>query len=170
LAIPIAWAMTFLDTVDGKLARVTLTSSAWGNIYDHGIDLIHPPFWWWAWYVGVLPTTTHHIAPWLAPALWVILAGYLVGRMFEGLFVLMFKFETHVWQPIDFFFRTITARRNPNLAILTVATLLDRPDIGFVAVAAWTVVCLVFHLVRLIQAALQRARGGVIVSWLKAPT
>jgi phosphatidylglycerophosphate synthase len=48
-----AWIMTFLDTVDGKLARVTLTSSKWGNVFDHGIDLVHPPFWWWAWYVGV---------------------------------------------------------------------------------------------------------------------
>ena len=41
-----AWIMTFLDTVDGKLARVTLTSSKIGNVFDHGIDLIHPPFWW----------------------------------------------------------------------------------------------------------------------------
>ncbi|MCA9500980.1 MAG: CDP-alcohol phosphatidyltransferase family protein, partial [Nitrospira sp.] len=39
----LSWMMTFLDTVDGKLARVTVTSSKWGNIFDHGIDLIHPP-------------------------------------------------------------------------------------------------------------------------------
>ena len=45
--------MTFLDTVDGKLARVTLRSSPFGNVYDHSIDLIHPPFWWWAWIVGL---------------------------------------------------------------------------------------------------------------------
>ena len=47
------WLMTFLDTVDGKLARTTMTYSWWGNIYDHGIDLIHPPFWYWAWFVGL---------------------------------------------------------------------------------------------------------------------
>jgi len=166
-AIPIAWAMTFLDTVDGKLARVTLTSSAWGNIYDHGIDLIHPPFWWWAWYVGIQPIATPALAPALEPALWIILAGYLIGRLFEGLFVVAFKFESHIWQPIDYFFRTITARRNPNLAILTVATLAGRPDVGLVAVAAWTIVSLVFHAVRLVQATIVRARGGRIVSWLK---
>ena len=28
-----AWAMTFLDTVDGKLARTTLTSSKWGDYF-----------------------------------------------------------------------------------------------------------------------------------------
>ena len=41
-----------LDTVDGKLARCTGASSKWGNVFDHGIDLIHPPFWWWAWGMG----------------------------------------------------------------------------------------------------------------------
>jgi len=29
-----AWLMTFLDTVDGKLARVTITSSRFGNVLD----------------------------------------------------------------------------------------------------------------------------------------
>ena len=42
-----------LDTVDGKLARCTGASSKWGNVFDHGIDLIHPPFWWWAWEHGL---------------------------------------------------------------------------------------------------------------------
>ena len=51
-----AWTMTFLDTVDGKLARVTLQSSPFGDIFDHGIDLIHPPFWYWAWIVGCTAT------------------------------------------------------------------------------------------------------------------
>lgn len=167
-AIPIAWAMTFLDTVDGKLARVTLSYSAWGNIYDHGIDLIHPPFWWWAWYLGALPLATPAMAPLLAPALLVVLGGYVVGRLFEGLFVLFFGIETHIWRPVDYFFRTITARRNPNLAILTVATLAGRPDFGLVAVAGWTLISLLFHFVRLVQAALWRARGHAVTSWLQA--
>lgn len=166
-AIPVAWAMTFLDTVDGKLARVTLTYTAWGNIYDHGIDLIHPPFWWWAWYAGALPLASPGIEPWLVPALLVVLGGYLVGRLFEGLFVLFFKIETHIWRPVDYFFRTITARRNPNLAILTGATIIGRPDAGLVAIAVWTIVSLLFHLVRLIQAALWRARGHTVTSWLQ---
>ncbi|MES1150620.1 MAG: CDP-alcohol phosphatidyltransferase family protein, partial [Dongia sp.] len=52
-----AWAMCFLDTVDGKLARVTLRSTPFGNVFDHGIDLIHPPFWYWAWYEGLMSTS-----------------------------------------------------------------------------------------------------------------
>jgi hypothetical protein len=49
-----AWGMTFLDTVDGKLARTTMTSSRWGNLFDHGVDLLHPPFWWLAWWHGIV--------------------------------------------------------------------------------------------------------------------
>ncbi len=36
--------MTFLDTVDGKLARVTVTSSRFGHYFDHIINLFHPIF------------------------------------------------------------------------------------------------------------------------------
>ena len=52
-----AWFMTFLDTVDGKLARTTLTSSKWGDVFDHGIDLVHPPFWYIAWALGLSERT-----------------------------------------------------------------------------------------------------------------
>ena len=54
LGLALGWVMTFLDTVDGKLARVTVASSKWGNIFDHGIDLIHPPLWYVAWGFGLL--------------------------------------------------------------------------------------------------------------------
>ena len=47
------WLMTFLDTVDGKLARVTVTSSRIGDVLDHGLDIIHPPLWYIAWGVGL---------------------------------------------------------------------------------------------------------------------
>lgn len=164
-----AWFMTFLDTVDGKLARVTLTSSKWGNLYDHGIDLIHPPFWWGAWWFGLKGVSDPALQPSLDLALWIILVGYVVGRLLEGVFLWSFKIQTHIWRPVDHYFRTITARRNPNLAIMMVGALFGRPDLGFLAVAVWTVFCLLFHAVRILQALLVRSRGGRISSWLKEP-
>src|SRR6185312_772803 len=83
-----AWPMTFLDTVDGKLARVTLTSSRIGNVFDHGIDLVHPPFWWWAWLVGVQAGPHPIAAPELV--LVVIVGGYLLQRVTEGIFLALF--------------------------------------------------------------------------------
>ena len=161
-----AWFMTFLDTVDGKLARVTLTSSKWGNVYDHGIDLIHPPFWWGAWWYGLQGAADPVLDPWLNISLWVIVVGYVIGRLMEGVFLYSFKIQTHIWRPVDHFFRTITARRNPNLAILMVGALLGRPDLGFIAVAVWTVLSLLFHAERIVEAAWIKSRGGRITSWL----
>ncbi|MEO5882423.1 MAG: CDP-alcohol phosphatidyltransferase family protein [Caldimonas sp.] len=163
LGLVAAWGMTFLDTVDGKLARVTLRSSPFGNVYDHSIDLIHPPFWWWAWIVG-LPAAGFTLAqPGLV--LTVIVAGYLLQRIEEGVFIACFGIEMHIWQRFDSRFRLVTARRNPNLLLLTASLLVGRPDLGIVAVAIWTAVSLGIHALRLLQAALARRRGR-LQSWL----
>ncbi len=151
------WLMTFLDTVDGKLARVTLTSSRFGHIFDHALDLIHPPLWYLAWGIGSSGS--------IDAATIVVIAGYLLGRGLEGFFILAFKIETHCWRPIDSLFRTITARRNPNLLLLTVGTLGGRPDLGLVMVAIWTVVCMGFHIERILQALFERSRGIRIECW-----
>lgn len=160
-----AWLMTFLDTVDGKLARVTLRSTPFGNYYDHLIDLIHPPFWWWAWIVG-LPAAGFTLAQ-SGAVLAVIVAGYVLQRIEEGVFIACFGIEMHIWQRFDSRFRLITARRNPNLLLLTGSVLVGRPDLGIVAVAIWTAVSLAVHALRLVQAALARRRGK-LQSWLAA--
>jgi phosphatidylglycerophosphate synthase len=161
LGLVTAWAMTFLDTVDGKLARVTLTSSRVGHVLDHSLDLIHPPFWYLAWGLGATGGFDAATA--------VVVIGYLVGRLLEGVFLLTFSMETFCWRPIDTLFRTITARRNPNLILLTVGALAGAPDLGMVMVAIWTVVCIGFHSVRLVQASVARMRGETITPWDEAP-
>jgi hypothetical protein len=112
--------MTFLDTVDGKLARTTLTSSKWGDVFDHGIDLVHPPFWYVAWALGL--AAAGHGLPTACSGRWsgVILVGYVLQRAVEGIAIKWLGLEIHIWRPIDTWFRQITARRNPNLALLTV--------------------------------------------------
>jgi phosphatidylglycerophosphate synthase len=131
LGLVAAWAMTFLDTVDGKLARVTLTTSRFGHVLDHGLDLVHPPFWYLAWGFGA--------SGGLDAATAVVVIGYLVG--------------------------TITARRNPNMILLTVGALAGTPDLAMLMVAIWTAVSIGFHTVRLLQAFVARARGELIAAW-----
>lgn len=157
-----AWIMTFLDTVDGKLARVTLTSSKWGNVFDHGIDLLHPPFWWWAWFVGVY--AVGQTIPYPALSLAIVIGGYVAQRVEEGIFLALFKLEMHAWRPFDSFFRLITARRNPNLILMTGCALIGRPDVGFTLVAIWTAVCFLVHAVQILQGL--AAPKGSIQSWL----
>jgi len=156
-----------LDTVDGKLARCTITSSWWGNVFDHGMDLVHPPFWWWFWATGLA-----HVGLALSDTLfwWVegaIFAGYIVQRAIEGAFIARFGgIHIHVWERFDSRFRLVTARRNPNMVILFASLLFARPDIGIVAVAVWTVLSCGVHLVRLLQAWSRQRRGEKIGSWL----
>jgi phosphatidylglycerophosphate synthase len=161
-----AWAMTFLDTVDGKLARLTLTSSKWGDVFDHGIDLVHPPFWYVAWALGL----AHWGVEWSAALFWwvtgAILGGYVLQRAIEGIAIKWLGLEIHIWRPIDTAFRQVTARRNPNLLLLTVFTLFGRPDLGLIAVAIWTVVCLILHGLQLLQALASRKP---LVSWMSTP-
>lgn len=155
------------DTVDGKLARCTITSSYWGNIFDHGLDLVHPPFWWWAWGVGLAHWGLALSDASFAAVMIAIVGGYVVQRLIEGIFMRRYGgIHIHVWEKIDSDFRLITARRNPNMVILFVATALQRPDIGLIAVAWWTVLSCVFHAVRLIQAMVRQARGEPITTWL----
>ncbi|MFD1702321.1 CDP-alcohol phosphatidyltransferase family protein [Methylopila henanensis] len=160
-----AWIMTFLDTVDGKLARVTMTSSEFGNVLDHGIDLVHPPFWWLAWVIG-LPAAGFS-GDYAGLMIAIIFGGYILQRVEEGIFLRLFGMHMHVWRPFDSFFRLITARRNPNLVILTAATLVGRPDVGMWLVVVWIVLSFLVHTAQIVQA-LIASRRGPITSWLDA--
>ncbi|PSJ37000.1 CDP-alcohol phosphatidyltransferase family protein [Allosphingosinicella deserti] len=155
-----------LDTVDGKLARCTITSSWLGNIFDHGIDLVHPPFWWWAWGVGLHAYGRPLSEQTFAQLLIVIVGGYVVQRVIEGFFMRRYKMHIHVWRRFDSQFRLITARRNPNMVILLAFLAVGRPDWGLIAVAAWTLISLVVHAGQLVQALAASARGRPVTSWL----
>jgi phosphatidylglycerophosphate synthase len=162
-----AWLMTFLDTVDGKLARVTVTSSRVGHVLDHGVDIVHPPFWYLAWGLGLASFTPALPGLTVGLTLWIIVIGYVLGRLVEGVFQkVLAPFSIFMWRRLDSYSRLITARRNPNLIWLTASALLGRPDLGLVAVAAWTTLSTLVLLVRLVQAAVERRVSGPLRSWL----
>jgi phosphatidylglycerophosphate synthase len=161
-----AWLMTFLDTVDGKLARVTVTSSRAGHVLDHGVDIVHPPLWYIAWGLGLERFDSGVPGLTTAGTLWVIVVGYVLGRLVEGAFHRLAPFSIFLWRRLDSYSRLITARRNPNLIALTAGALLGRPDLGLVAVAAWTALSTLVLLVRLAMAARERHVSGPLRSWL----
>ena len=160
------WLMTFLDTVDGKLARTTLTSSPWGNYFDHGIDLIHPPFWYLAWYYGI-GADGSVIPDYALTSIIVIWALYIGGRIIEGIFIGAHGFHIHVWRPFDSVLRTYTARRNPNTLLFMLFVMAGAPAEGLAAVAIWSVVSNAIHLVRLFQAGITPATPPR-TSWMSA--
>jgi len=161
------WIMTFLDTVDGKLARVTVQSSKFGHLFDHLTDLFHPPFWYifWGMSLGGLQSVMG-FEP--VDMYWMIVIGYVAGRAVEGLFPLLGNCNVFTWKPFDAYFRLFTARRNPCLIMLTVSVVIGRPDWGFIAVTGWTVLSTMVLFVRLLQGAVSRLSQGPLESWLNA--
>jgi phosphatidylglycerophosphate synthase len=159
------WIMTFLDTVDGKLARVTVQSTKFGHLYDHIIDLVHPPFWYIYWGMSLTGFT---------PVLgfdqqqmyWLIIMAYVLGRLVEGVFPLLGSCGMFTWRPFDAWFRLVTARRNPCLIILTASALAGRPDWGFLAVTFWSVITTMVLVLRLFQGVVVRLQSGPLESWL----
>jgi phosphatidylglycerophosphate synthase len=163
--LALAWVMTFLDTVDGKLARVTVTATRLGHYFDHSIDAVHPPIWYFAWAWG---TTGGVPGIWtVAPLLTAMLAAYLAGRLIETLFEYLAGFSLFTWRPFDSYFRLILARRNPNLLLLTGLYLAGIPGAGVAAVTIWTVLSSLVLTIRLLQASLVRARSGSLQPWLE---
>jgi len=162
------WMMTFLDTVDGKLARVTVQSSKFGHLYDHAIDLFHPPFWYIYWGMSL---SAFELALGFSQMqmYWMIVFGYVGGRVIEGIFPMLGDCTIFTWKPVDAWFRLVTARRNPCLIILTVCALAGRPDWGFIAVVFWTVFTTLILFLRFLQALVARLTGGPLQSWLSAP-
>ncbi|GAB4188090.1 MAG: CDP-alcohol phosphatidyltransferase family protein [Wenzhouxiangellaceae bacterium] len=167
------WIMTFLDTVDGKLARVTITSSKLGNVLDHGMDLLHPPFWYWLWGLGLSqaggwPAQFFGLPLFdLDTAVCLIFIGYIGGRLAEGAFELALgSFSLFTWRPFDSFNRLITARRNPCMILLTAGWLLQQPGAALAAVVLWTLFSTVLLWLRFVWAFIARRRGP-LESWLE---
>jgi len=165
MGLVMGWLMTFLDTVDGKLARVTVTSSKMGDILDHGLDLIHPPLWYLAWGMGISEMLTSSIS--LMTLFWIILIAYIGGRLCEGGFEWrLAPFRLFLWKPWDSYNRLITARRNPNLVILSLSVLYDRPDIGLYLVVIWHVLSTLILMARLYVAHSYKNTKGQLTPWL----
>ncbi len=162
-----AWIMTFLDTVDGKLARVTVQSSKFGHLFDHLIDLFHPPFWYIFW--GMSLSGFHPVMGFdRVDMYWMIVIAYIAGRIVEGLFPLLGNCNIFTWRPFDAYFRLVTARRNPCLIILTVSAIIGRGDVGFIAVTCWTMLTTLILFMRLLQGGYSRLRQGPLDSWLNS--
>ena len=161
-----AWLMTFLDTVDGKLARVTINYSSFGNIFDHAIDLIFPPLWYLAWGMSLHMAQSGIPGVSMSLVFWLILAGYIAGRLVELIFKQFLESSgIFCWRLVDSCFRLITGRRNPNLLLLTLSHFFGRPDLGLLAVCLWTVLSSLFLIVRLFMGVRTRFRSGPLRSW-----
>jgi phosphatidylglycerophosphate synthase len=145
--LALAYVMSVLDSVDGKLARVTFTSSERGDVLDHGLDIVHPPFWYWAWAWGLSGGDPY--SPVFVSSLY--MAGfYIFDRILETVFKGITGTGIASWKPLDERMRTFISRRNVNLAVFTVALPLGLGVEAFYLIVAWQAFTVLFHLSRVV--------------------
>lgn len=143
-----AYTMSVLDSVDGKLARLTFTSSWFGNILDHGLDIIHPPLWYFGWAWGLSGGDTDSFV--FQAAIWMAVI-YALDRVVAGVFNRRLGRSIHGYTPLDERMRTFISRRNINLPLFLVGWVAGVPAPMFLFIVLWQVICFVFHVERLVQ-------------------
>lgn len=151
--LALAYCMSVLDSVDGKLARLTHTTSRIGDLADHGLDIVHPPFWYlaWGWALGGAGAAS---LPFQAALL--NLGLYAADRIVSAIFRERTGTSVHGVTPLDVRMRTVISRRNVNLALFTVALAVDFVVgthvwalAAFYFMVAWQAFSLVWHAQRL---------------------
>ena len=142
-----AYIMSVLDSVDGKLARVTFQSSPQGDVLDHGTDIIHPPFWYiaWAWGLSQGDPFSNLVLASLGMTVF-----YTLDRVLESLFKACTGRSIHGYTLLDEKVRTFISRRNVNLAVFTLALPLGLGIESFYLMAFWQAASFLFHLSRVI--------------------
>ena len=137
-----AYAMSVLDSVDGKVARLTLTDSKIGNSLDHGLDQVHPPFWYfaWAWGLGAREWSE----PLFQAGVWFVVF-YFADRLVLMVAKRRLKHALHSSTPLDERVRSIIARRNITMTVMAIALLLGQGVAGFYLVTAWQVLTCAWH-------------------------
>ncbi len=147
-AFSLAYTMSVLDSVDGKLARLTFSASRLGDILDHGLDIIHPPLWYfaWAWALGAGTLT----APVMQLAVWMAVL-YVADRIVAALFSARVGRSIHGCTRFDERMRTWISRRNINVPVFMVGLLLGFPVLTFALIVVWQAVSFGLHSLRVVQ-------------------
>jgi len=137
-----AYGMSVLDSVDGKLARLTFTDSKIGNVLDHGLDLVHPPFWYCAWAYGLSNGNTS--SPVFLAAM-VMLALYVIDRLILKVYPTRFGRGLHTHAAMDGFVRTFISRRNINLPLFTVGYAIGWGAETIYLIVLWQAATCLYH-------------------------
>ncbi|MFC1681208.1 CDP-alcohol phosphatidyltransferase family protein [Pseudomonadota bacterium] len=150
VATIMGFAMAFLDTVDGKLARVTLRTSKSGDLLDHVSDFVYLLLWYvglgWSLTGGHLFDFSREAALYHA----VLIGAFLADKIITGLYKRIYGYELHDYTRLDYTVRIFIARRNPFLICMLIALILGDPMIGLLMITAWYVLTLIFHLMRFV--------------------
>lgn len=142
-----AWAGVILDSVDGKLARLTVNLSDAMGALEHAAAMPGLGLWFVAlgWHLSggqLLSVSATSVA------CGILVSTFLADKILTGLFKKTFGIELFDARPIDAAFHLIAARRNVHLLLVTVGLGLGQLPQAFDWMAIGMVASFAFHLVR----------------------
>jgi phosphatidylglycerophosphate synthase len=146
-AFVMAYAMSVLDSVDGKLARLTFTDSEIGNLMDHGLDMVHPPLWYLSWAYG-LGIAAEGWSSTLGQAAIAVVCLYAIDRVVLKIYPKVFGRAFHTHSRMDGIVRSFIARRNISLPIFTLGWLVGLGREAFYLIVAWQAATTLYHAAR----------------------
>lgn len=149
-AILIGWLMFIFDSVDGKLARLTIRLSRTAGIIEHATS--SPALFLWFVSLGWYFSGGDILNPALGSniACWTLMILYWVDKSLNGYFRARFQYDLYNHAVFDQKFHLFACRRAIIHLIITIGYLSGYLQEGFYFLAAWMGVSFLVHLIRLI--------------------
>ncbi|MFQ6112622.1 MAG: CDP-alcohol phosphatidyltransferase family protein [bacterium] len=160
--VVIAVVSGVLDGIDGKLARLTLRFSKFGDLLDHVTGTVYDGLAYLAlgWYFsgGDLASTAARFTL-------VLFIAYSVERIVPGIFKKLHGAEIHDYAELDKVVRLLGSRMDNNIWLLMFGTVFGWPREAFYAICVWMVATAGWHTLRLFWVTLStRAKKPVLTS------
>ena len=136
-AIALAMALTkgVTDGVDGKLARLTIRTTNFGDKLDHITDTLYLN----GYYIAMaLYFGNGQLDSFPVLALGWVIPTYFLDRLVRWLFIRRHHETVQDYRKIDTYFRLVQSNRNISMWSLLIACLAGHPLWGFYAIVFWT--------------------------------
>ncbi|MBX7150840.1 hypothetical protein K1X84_04325 [bacterium] len=147
-AVIVGWSMFILDSVDGKLARLTVRLSKTAGIIEHATS--SPAIFLWFGTLGWHFSNGQllNFSDTSVESAWTLMALYWIDKSINGFFKAKYKRDIYDIRQIDRLFHLVACRRAIIMLIITIGYLAQNPRESFNFAALWMIVTFIFHLYR----------------------
>ena len=144
-ALLMAIVAGILDGVDGKLARIKLLSSPFGDRLDHTLDVSFE----FSWYLAIGWGLYQASGDWLLFGCGLLLiAIMLIARGLSGLYLLQTGHQIHDHTAFDRAVRLVAGRRNIYVLVLLAGYLTDNFLMSFYVIIIWGILTVAVYALR----------------------
>ncbi|MCZ6872885.1 MAG: CDP-alcohol phosphatidyltransferase family protein [bacterium] len=153
----VAFIFIIADSLDGKLARLTIRLSPVAGHVDHITSPLFEAGYYvaWGWHFSAGDFTAL-----AGRAGWLLFAFFGLDRIVTSIFGLRFHRSLLDYKEWDARFHLIAGRRTVNLFIMTLGCMVQKPIIALYIITVWMFITMLWHMVRYALHAYQNEAGS----------